>query len=133
MSRSSVPPEYLLHGAHYALEQCGLLIRDASFREGSYASNIVLSALAHEELERERILLGLRNKVISKQSVTIEDIIKACNPRVNKQGRSVLSEFLQAPPAIQIGKLIQMKLFHASNPQSPDYQEAGKRPVCTVW
>jgi AbiV family abortive infection protein len=45
---------YLLHGAAYALEQCGLLLRDANilYRNGSYASVIVLAGFAREELGR---------------------------------------------------------------------------------
>ena len=36
---ASVTPEYLLKGAAYALEQCGLLLRHANllYRNGSYA------------------------------------------------------------------------------------------------
>ncbi len=52
-------PEELLKGTFYALEQCGLLLRDANiqYRNGSYASTIVLAAFAREELGRYRILL----------------------------------------------------------------------------
>jgi hypothetical protein len=37
---ASVTPEYLLEDAAYALEQCGLLLRDANllYQSGSYAS-----------------------------------------------------------------------------------------------
>jgi hypothetical protein len=36
---ASVSPRYLLEGAVYALEQCGLLLRNANllYRNGSYA------------------------------------------------------------------------------------------------
>ncbi len=41
-------PEELLKGTFYALEQCGLLLRDANilYRSGSYASTIVLAAFS---------------------------------------------------------------------------------------
>src|SRR5262249_43047922 len=41
----------LLEGAAYALEQCGLLLRDADplYQSGSYASVIALAAFAQEE------------------------------------------------------------------------------------
>jgi AbiV family abortive infection protein len=62
-----VTPQYLLEGAIYALEQCGLLLRDANimFRSGSYASVVVLAAFAHEELGRSSILFNLRREVIA--------------------------------------------------------------------
>ena len=51
MPAASVTPEYLLEGAAYALEQCGLLLRDANllYQSGSYASVIALAAFAQEE------------------------------------------------------------------------------------
>ena len=49
---ASITPEYLLQGAAYALEQCGLLLRDAIvlYRNGSYSSAVALAALAREGL-----------------------------------------------------------------------------------
>src|SRR5215831_8234472 len=45
MPAASVTPEYLLEGAAYALEQCGLLLRDANllYQSGSYVSAVALS------------------------------------------------------------------------------------------
>ena len=50
MPAASVAPRYLLEGAAYALEQCGLLLRDAIvlYRNGSYSSAVALAALARE-------------------------------------------------------------------------------------
>jgi hypothetical protein len=47
-----VSPKYLLEGAVYALEQCGLPLRDANqlFRNCSYANAVALAAFAREEL-----------------------------------------------------------------------------------
>jgi len=58
---ASVSPQYLLEGAAYALEQCGLLLRDANllYRSGSYASAVALAAFAQEELGRWKMLLDL--------------------------------------------------------------------------
>jgi AbiV family abortive infection protein len=60
-----VPPEHLLRGAVYALEQCGLLLRDANvlYRAKAYASAVVLAAFAREELGRWRLLVGLWREV----------------------------------------------------------------------
>ena len=51
---ASVSPQYLLEGAVYALEQCGLLLRDANllYRSGSYATAVALAAFAREEQRR---------------------------------------------------------------------------------
>jgi AbiV family abortive infection protein len=47
-----VSPQHLLHGAVYALEQCGVLLRDANvlYRSESYANAVVLARFAQEEL-----------------------------------------------------------------------------------
>jgi len=67
---TSVTPQYLLEGAAYALEQCGLLLRDANllYRSGSYGSAVALAAFAREELGRWRILLELRKKLLARGS-----------------------------------------------------------------
>jgi hypothetical protein len=43
----SITPEYLLKGAVYALEQCGMLLRDAAlpYRNSAYVSAVVLAAV----------------------------------------------------------------------------------------
>jgi AbiV family abortive infection protein len=73
---ASVTPEYLLEGATYALEQCGLLLRDANllYRNGSYSSAVALALFAREELGRYRILLGLRKQVLRGERFTIKEI-----------------------------------------------------------
>jgi hypothetical protein len=55
----SVTAEYLLSGAALALEQCGLLLRDAVclFKNRSFGSAVVLAAFAREELGRCQILI----------------------------------------------------------------------------
>jgi hypothetical protein len=57
--KKSVSPQYLLEGAVYALEQCGLLLRDANllYRNGSYSSAVAVALFATEELGRWSILL----------------------------------------------------------------------------
>lgn len=120
MSHSSVLAGYLLHGAYYALEQCGCLLRDARilFLHDSFASTFTLSVFAHEELGRERRLLELRAKV-SKESVTLEDIREACKPQDRPHETKLERSGLGA---------LKVKLLHASNPQRPEYQgEADRR------
>src|SRR5262245_61224111 len=95
---ASVSPIYLLEGAAYALEQCGLLLRDANllYGKGSYASALALAAFAREELGRHRILLELRKKVLDGDHLTIEDIQDRCRNHVTKQEAGMLSFVMRA-------------------------------------
>src|SRR6478672_4799434 len=89
----SVSPQYLLEGAVYALEQCGLLLRDANllYRNSSYASALALAAFAREELGRWTILLELRDKVIGGANLTVRDVQGRCKNHVRKQTESMQS------------------------------------------
>jgi AbiV family abortive infection protein len=90
---ASVSPTYLLEGAAYALEQCGLLLRDANllYRNGSYASAVAVALFAREELGRYQILLELRRKAVDGGSVTIKEIQDRCRKHVTKQEAGMLS------------------------------------------
>src|SRR5262249_36966893 len=90
---ASVSPRYLLEGAAYALEQCGLLLRDANllYRSSSYASAVALAAFAQEELGRWKMLHELRRKVLGGDSVTIKQIQTRCGDHVRKQEAGVMS------------------------------------------
>src|SRR5262249_35328736 len=73
--------------AAYALEQCGLLLRDANllYQSGSYASAVALAAFAQEELGRWKMLLDLRKKVVDGDHLTVEQIRTRCGDHVRKQ------------------------------------------------
>jgi AbiV family abortive infection protein len=90
---TSVTPQYLLEGAAYALEQCGLLLRDANslYSCGSYASAVAVALFAREELGRWRILLDLRKQVLDGSSLTIKEIQKRCIDHVTKQEAGMMS------------------------------------------
>jgi AbiV family abortive infection protein len=77
---SFVSPQHLFRGAVYALEQCGLLLRDANllYRNGSYASALALAAFAREEQGRWTIVLELRDKVIGGAKLTVSDVQAQC-------------------------------------------------------
>jgi AbiV family abortive infection protein len=108
-----VAAQYLLQGAVYALEQCGLLLRDANilYRSGSYASAVVLAAFAREELGRSTILHDLRKQALSGKEVTIEEIKDLCE-HAAKQRAGMLSIIIRDP---RIGQLIRAE----SNPDLP--------------
>jgi AbiV family abortive infection protein len=90
---TSVSPRYLLEGAVYALEQCGLLLRDANvlYRNGSYSSAVAVALFAQEELGRWSILLDLRRKVLDGDNVTVKDIQASCGNHVRKQEAGMMS------------------------------------------
>jgi AbiV family abortive infection protein len=94
----AVTPDYLLKGAVYNLEQCGVLLRDAAllYRSGAYASGVVLAAFAREALGQWEILLALREEVIGGKTFTIPEIKNRCSNHVQKQKAGMLSITMRA-------------------------------------
>src|SRR5436190_22890133 len=105
---ASVTPEYLLKGAAYALEQCGLLLRDANllYRNGSYASAVAVALFAREELGRYRILLDLRKQVLRGERFTIKEIQDRCWDHVRKQEAGMMSFVLRLVTDPALAKLL---------------------------
>jgi AbiV family abortive infection protein len=120
----SMTPQELLHGGAYALEQCGLLLRDANilYRNRSYASSIVLTAFAREELGRSKILFDLRRRALGGKIVTIAQVRKACEDHLAKQRAGMLSLTMMADRESGLGKLMRARWEH--HPQSPEWQKA---------
>jgi AbiV family abortive infection protein len=114
--KASVSPQYLLEGAAYALEQCGLLLRDANllYRSGSYASAVALAAFAREELGRWKILRDLRKKVLHGDRLIIKDIQTRCDNHVRKQEAGMLSTVLRADRDTGLDKLIRKGMTSSS-------------------
>jgi AbiV family abortive infection protein len=108
MPAASVTPRYLLEGAAYALEQCGLLLRDANvlYRNGSYSSAVALALFAREELGRYRILLDLRKDVLGGKHFTIEEIGKRCKKHEHKQEAGMLSFVMRIVTDIPLGGVL---------------------------
>ncbi len=118
-------PEDLLKGTFYALEQCGVLLRDANilYRNGSYASTIVLAAFGREELGRYRILLDLwRRSRDRKETFSADQIGKACDDHVTKQQAGMLSVNVRADRDSGLGKILRAKM--ENHPHSEEYQSA---------
>jgi AbiV family abortive infection protein len=109
---ASVTPEYLLEGAAYALEQSGLLLRDANvlYQNGSYASAMVLALFAQEELGRWNMLRDLRKKVLDGERLTVKEIQDHCGDHVSRQRAGMMSTTMRADPHSVLGKLL-MTLF----------------------
>jgi AbiV family abortive infection protein len=120
---ASVTPEYLLEGAVYALEQCGMLLRDANslYRSASYATAVALAAFAREELGRWRILLDLRREVVGGKNVTIEAIKDRCDDHVTKQKAGMLSFTMRADRESGLGRLLRSRM--EASPGSNEWAE----------
>jgi AbiV family abortive infection protein len=103
-----VTSEYVLEGAAYALEQCGLLLRDANtlYRAKAYASAVALAAFAREELGRWRVLLDLRREAIGGRQLTVEDVKDRCGNHVVKQKAAMLSITMRTDKESGLGKLL---------------------------
>jgi hypothetical protein len=78
-----ITAQFLLEGSVYALEQCGLLLRDATalYKGGSYASSIAIAALAREGLDRAIVLRDLRDRVLSGCRLGLPEINKEFSDR----------------------------------------------------
>jgi AbiV family abortive infection protein len=120
----SVTSEYLVKGYALALEQCGLLLRDAVrlYEDGSYATAVVLAAFAREELGRSKILLDLWRNQRGGQSVTVEQIDAACGEHVDKQRAGMLSMTMRADRQTGLGKILTDRM--TSTPQSQKRKDA---------
>lgn len=118
---------FLLEGAIYALEQCGILLHDAVLlhRNGAESSAIVLAAFAREELGRSGILLDLRKGVIAGESVPLKDIKENTQDHVEKQDRAQLSTVQRASGNEGLASLLRTRLN--SHPHSKEYQDADKQ------
>jgi AbiV family abortive infection protein len=119
-----VTPKYLLQGSAYALEQCGLLLRDANllYRSGSYASAVALAVFAQEELGRYSILLDLRKKALGGERVTIKDIQDRCWDHVRKQEAGMMSFVMRVVTDPALAKLLDTYL--SAKPGSEERETA---------
>jgi AbiV family abortive infection protein len=81
METQSVTAPYLLEGAVYALEQGGLLLHDANllYRNGSFATAVVVATFAREEIGRWQILLRLRKKVLDGKPLSRKGVRARCD------------------------------------------------------
>ncbi|MCU1340291.1 MAG: AbiV [Bryobacterales bacterium] len=120
----SATSDYLLRGTVFALEQCGLLLRDARVlcEAGSYASAVVLAAFAREELGRYKILRGLWKRTMAGESFSVKQINKKCEQHVEKQKKAMFSVVQRTDNSTAQGQLIQTRMRAA--PGSPEWKKA---------
>jgi AbiV family abortive infection protein len=122
-----VTAQYLLEGSCYALEQCGLLLRDAVrlFRTGSFASSTVIAAFAREELGKSILLRELRDNVLAGDVFTVEDVAKKIRDHIKKQELAVLSITLRSAGDDELAKLLEAQREH--RPGTTEYRSAELR------
>ena len=120
---TNVSPQYLLKGAVYSLEQCGLLLRDANvlYRGGSYATAVVLAAFAREELGQWKILRDLRREAVGGEQFTIDYVKACCEDHETKQKAGVMSITMHGRRDSGFGRL--MDTAH-TNPGSKEWTDA---------
>jgi len=106
-----VSPKFLLEGGTYALEQAGLLLRDATllYDSGSHATSVVLAALAQEELGRWEILLELRQRVLNGEDVTLDRVNDACEDHVTKQAKGMRGITIRFEGDTVLSRLVRTK------------------------
>jgi AbiV family abortive infection protein len=123
---ASASSDYLPRGTVFALEQCGLLLRDARILcdAGSYASAVVLAAFAREELGRYRILRGLWQRTVAGESFSVKQIRKRCDDHVEKQREGMFSVVQRTDNTTVLGQLLQARSRAA--PGSPEWKKADK-------
>src|SRR5437667_3796 len=117
--------QYLLEGAVYALEQGGLLLHDSLllYRNGRYASAVVMALFAREEVGRYKLLRDLRKEMVEKgRTVAVDDIRSTCIDHVAKQFRGQFGVTLKSSGNDQLGKILKAKLGY--HPQSPEAHKA---------
>jgi AbiV family abortive infection protein len=117
-------PRFLLEGAVYALEQCGLLLSDASvlYANKSYATSVALAGFAREELGKWKILLELRKKVVSGQCVTLTEMQARCTDHETKQQYGMLSTVMRGHTDSGLGQLLSRRRQCA--PDSAEWKAA---------
>jgi AbiV family abortive infection protein len=103
-----VTPQFIMQGFAYAVEQCGLLLRDANvlYQSGSYANAVVLTAFAREELGRSTILRDFWIRASAGESFTVEQLQQACDDHVAKQKAAMLSITMTADRDSGLGKIL---------------------------
>jgi AbiV family abortive infection protein len=119
-----VSPQFILQGAAYALEQCGLLLRDANllYRNGAHANAVVLTAFAREELGRYSIMLDFWRKASAGETFTPEQLKKACDEHVTKQRAGMHSTTMRADRNSGLGEILVART--ENHPQSPEWKRA---------
>ena len=124
---TDVALDVLLRGTWCALEQCGILLRDASTLYGAkaYSSAVALAMIAREELGKYRLLLEEWRKAESTGTLpAVAEIQATCADHIEKQKRAVLSLTFTADGPSTLGDAIAAQIKY--KPQDAEYLAAEK-------
>lgn len=123
-----VDEHFLLHGAVLSLEQSGRLLKSTVtlIDDGDYATAIVLSAFAHEELGRYLILRRLRKSVLTDGAeVSLQDIERARSDHQTRQKEGQGSTSMNVPNDSALGRALKVVMNPDPDDRgNPSYWEA---------
>jgi hypothetical protein len=123
----TISTEFLLKGAVYNLEQCGLLLRDASLlvTNRADANGLVLTIFAWEALGKWVTLRNLRREVLGGRILGIEEVAEICGDHVNMLRAGNLSVTMTEEKNSGLGQLIQSRFL--LEPGSEEWIESSER------
>jgi len=109
----TVSTEFLLKGAVYNLEQCGLLLRDASLlvTNNADANGLLLTIFAWEALGKWVTLRNLRREVLGGRALGIEEVAEICGDHVNMLRAGNLSVTMITEKDSGLGQLMQSRFL----------------------
>lgn len=124
MPLMGVTQPFLLEGAAYALEQAGILLRDAVilYDRQSLSSAIALALFGREELGKHILLKDAFLKVATGEAVELKAIERQCRSHEAKQARAVLSVTQRFRNEDRLAKLVQARI--ANKPGTPEFKTA---------
>jgi AbiV family abortive infection protein len=117
---------YLLEGAAFSLQQCGLLLRDAAtlYHAKSYASAVVLASLATEESGKWKMLIDLRKEMLRGKQVTVDDLQRMFRKHEAKQAAGLASTTMRGKDEEEKQLL---KALFAAKPGSEEWRRLHER------
>lgn len=125
----SVNAETLLSGSLFALQQCGLLVTDASllFERGRRATAAGVALLAHEELGRHKILLDLWKSAVEGTVVTPDEVRTRTTDHVAKQRAGQMSVTYRLDADDELSRLLRARHAAIGTPEYGALDEQVKR------
>lgn len=95
-----VTTRYLLEGAWYAAEQCGLLLRDALplYNGGRFGTATALGLVAREELGKAQILLRIAKEIVDGKPTSPSALRRRIAEHLPKQKAGLDTVFLRTVP-----------------------------------
>jgi AbiV family abortive infection protein len=131
---SSSTPHFLLEGAAFSLEQCGVFLRDADllYRSGSYTNGVALAAFAWEALGQWFILLDLRREVLGGMHIPISKLKMLYDDHELKQTAGMASINLTGDRDTGLGKLIMSRIMSVPGSDECKQTDAALKQLISI-